>query len=160
MFVGVLIVLMRKGDNGLLRRGVFGSDEEDLGAIGHLQNIGHVASGRDVENGMTDPLTLKDIEDLCPQDARVNGQGLAGLEPDLHLILAGKASDEANEGLAVVIRLRDPMAASQIELSDLFAGEEVAEILFNYSNSRNQIGYRLLAKSVNCLLYTSPSPRD
>ncbi len=59
---------------------------EDPGPVGHLQDIGHVAGGRDVEDGDVD-LVVHHIEHLADQDAGADGDRLPRFQVDLDAVL-------------------------------------------------------------------------
>lgn len=58
--------------------------ESDVGPVGHFEDVGSVAGGGDVEDGVAKVIGREDIEDGGFEDAGVDGERLAGFEPDLH----------------------------------------------------------------------------
>ena len=58
-----------------------------------------MAGGGDVEDDVAVALALEDVEDSAAEDAAVDGDGFAGFEPDLKLIVGLDSLDEFDESL-------------------------------------------------------------
>lgn len=108
-----------------LRRGVGGGSsggglgEVDVGAVGHFEHVGHVGAGADVKDGVAVAEGFEDVEHAGAKAAGVHAPGFAGFEVEVELILLAHAAQEADEGVAVVVGLGDPVAAAEVQVADL-----------------------------------------
>ena len=86
---------------------------EDGRAVRHLDDVGHVAGSRCVEDG--DGVLLLDVEHLGDEKARVERDGLAGLDVDRQAVLLLHAADALLQEGDVVACLRDVVAAAEVD---------------------------------------------
>ena len=86
---------------------------EDGRAIRHFDDVGHVAGSRGVEDG--DGVLLLDVEHLGDEEARVERDGLAGLDVDRQAVLLLHAADALLQEGNVVACLRDVVAAAEVD---------------------------------------------
>ena len=76
---------------------------EDGRTVGHLDDVGHVAGGRGVEDG--DGVFLLDVEHLGDEEAGVQRDGLAGLDVDGQAVLLLHMADALLEKHATAIMM-------------------------------------------------------
>ena len=86
---------------------------EDGRTVGHLDDVGHVAGGRGVEDG--DGVFLLDVEHLGDEEAGVQRDGLAGLDVDRQAVLLLHMADALLEERDVIAFLRDVVAAAEVD---------------------------------------------
>ena len=76
---------------------------EDGRTVGHLNDVGHVAGGRGIEDG--DGVLLLDVEHLGDEEAGVQRDGLAGLDVDGQAVLLLHMADALLEKHATAIMM-------------------------------------------------------
>ena len=86
---------------------------EDGRTVGHLDDVGHVAGGRSIEDG--DGVLLLDVEHLGDEEAGVQRDGLAGLDVDRQAVRLLHVADALLEERDVVAFLRDVVAAAEVD---------------------------------------------
>lgn len=117
---------------------------EDGRAVGHLDDVGHVAGGRGVEDG--DGVLLLDVEHLGDEEAGVQRDGLAGLDVDGQAVLLLHVADALLEKRDVIARLRDMVAAAEVD--PLHPRQVLAELrLDGFERDGERVG-ALLAERV------------
>ena len=104
------------------------SRADDVGAVGHFQNVGHVAGGGGIENG-DGHVGLHHVEHRGDEYACVEGHGFTGFQIDLHVIGIPHMFDAAAQKLDVVIGAGDVVAAAEID--PFHAGKIRAEMFFH-----------------------------
>jgi len=122
--------------------------EEYGGAVGHLEDVGHVGAGRDIEDGMAQAGGFENVEHRGAEHAGVDGGGLAGFEPDIDVEVLPGETDEIDELFAVVFRFGDPMAAAHVEVADARGAQQVAEFGIDGGEGRFEIPGVLFAEGV------------
>ena len=88
----------------------------DGGPVGHLQHVGHVAGGGDVEQRQPHPGVLVDVEHARHQHAGVHRRRLARLEDDLEVGVPGlQPAQGPHQEVHVVVGLGDPVPAAAVQ---------------------------------------------
>lgn len=86
---------------------------EDGRTVGHLDDVGHVAGGRGIED--SDGVLLLDVEHLGDEEAGVQRDGLAGLDVDRQAVLLLHVADALLEERDIIAFLRDVVAAAEVD---------------------------------------------
>ena len=91
---------------------------------------------------------FEDIEHRGAEHAGVDGIGLAGFEPDFHSVFRAGLADQADQAVAVVEGLGDPVAAAHVEIGELRRAKEVAELFIDRDEGLFEVVGVLLAEGV------------
>ena len=86
---------------------------DDGRTVGHLDDVGHVAGGRGIED--SDGVLLLDVEHLGDEEAGVQRDGLAGLDVDGQTVLLLHMADALLEERDIVALFRDVVAAAEVD---------------------------------------------
>ncbi len=140
------VVFAGQGDGG--GAGAAGVQGIDLRAVGHFEHVGHVGAGTDIEDSVLVAQGFKDIEHAGTEYAGVDGPGFAGFQVDLHMVHLADFAQEVDEGRAVVVRFGNPVAAAEVQVADLGAGQQTAELFFKGAEGIDELPRPLLAKGV------------
>ena len=117
---------------------------EDGRTVGHLDDVGHVAGGRGIED--SDGVLLLDVEHLGDEEAGVQRDGLAGLDVDRQAVRLLHVSDALLEERDVVAFLRDVVAAAEVD--PLHLRQILAEFLLDGLEGDGERVGALLAERV------------
>lgn len=97
---------------------------------------------------MANPLADEDIEDLGAEHSGVDCDGLSGLQPELKLVFLRCLLKEGNQGLAIVVRFCNPMAAAEIQVSELRMSQERSKVSLHRLHRGEKVCRRLLAEGM------------
>ena len=98
----------------------------DAGTVGHLQDIRHVAGGRNVQDGDVHAV-VDDVQHLAHQDAGADGDRLARFQVDLQVVFPLEIPDQFHQAIDVVPFAGDVVAAPQVE--PFHPRQELSELL-------------------------------
>ena len=118
---------------------------KNVGAVGHFQDVGHMAGSRGVENGLLH-LVPGDIQYLGHQDPGSNRHSLTGFKVDLNIVFSGKRLDARHQVTDLVTGPGDVMAAP--EINPFHARQQVPEFCLHCIQGALQRWKILLAKGV------------
>jgi len=87
----------------------------NVGAIGHLKNVGHVSGRGNVEDSDVDSV-FEEVDDAADEDAGAGGNCFAGLKVDLEMRVAGlDFANDADEAGDVVVLRSDEVTSAEVE---------------------------------------------
>jgi hypothetical protein len=115
---------------------------EDFRPVGHLQRVGHVAGGRDVEDRLV-AVGAEYVEHLGDQHPGVDRHRLARLEVDGQAVFFTKITHPGDQGIDLVIRSGDVVTATEVDPLQL--PEQVAELSLDHRQRPVERGEVLLA---------------
>lgn len=105
------------------------SAAENEGAVRHLQSVGHVRGGGNIEECGGHIAGGDDVHDSGDEVARVEGDGFTGLQIHLFSPTLTEGLDEVDQSLDVVVVAGDVVSSAHVDPGDLF--EKAGETLLN-----------------------------
>lgn len=125
---------------------------EDGRTVGHLDDVGHVAGGRGIEDG--DGVLLLDVEHLGDEETGIQRDGLAGLDVDGQAVRLLHVADALLEERDIIAFLRDVVAAAEVD--PLHLRQVLAELLLDGLERDGERVGALLAERVEVQAFQSP----
>ena len=84
-------------------------------AIGGLDHVGHVASGRDIHDGDVDVAIARHIQYFAHQNTSVQRYRFAGLKVDFEIIFGLDGLEEVDQFITLIIVAGDMVTTTEIE---------------------------------------------